>query len=199
MDTEHVIAWCILDFIFSLKRQHYEMSSGAVMRMEACLASASQIVDRLEILSRQGVLAILQDTVSCMTSALGIFLHKVSSPDLHIIIPQSHNSSSLEADMQIFWTCTILQKSHIANLLQRVLKSHESAAEDPTAAPAYVARCFKRILAGIGSASRGGSPMPNQQADSSATDGVVEMAAQGDRAEQDLYLQLVCPLSYCGL
>lgn len=87
METEHVIAWCILDFIFSLKRQHYEMSSGAVMRMEACLASASQIVDRLEILSRQGVLAILQDTVSCMTSALGIFLHKVSSPDLHISIP----------------------------------------------------------------------------------------------------------------
>lgn len=41
--------------------------------------------------------------------------------------------------------------------------------------------------------------MPNQQADSSATDGVVEMAAQGDRAEQDLYLQLVCWLSYCGL
>jgi len=77
-ESEHVIAWCILDFMFTLKRQYYELASHEPMRLDTCLSIASQIVDEIEILGKKGTLGIMQDTASCMTSSLGTFFHKVS-------------------------------------------------------------------------------------------------------------------------
>ena len=67
----------MLDFMFTLKRQHYELGPHLPMRLDACLSVASQIVDEIEILGKNGVLGVMQDTASCMTSSLGIFFHKV--------------------------------------------------------------------------------------------------------------------------
>lgn len=76
-DSEQVIAWCMLDFMFTLKRQHYELNPTLPTRLDACLSVASQIVDEIDSLGKLGVLGIMQDTASCMTSSLGIFFHKV--------------------------------------------------------------------------------------------------------------------------
>lgn len=67
----------MLDFMFTLKRQHYELKPDLPMRLDACLSVASQIVDEIDSLGKLGVLGVMQDTASCMTSSLGIFFHKV--------------------------------------------------------------------------------------------------------------------------
>lgn len=88
-ETEHVIAWCILDFLFTLKRQHHELAPNVAMRLDACLSIASQIVDEIEVLGKKGTLGIMQDTASCMTSSLGIFFHKASSRIVRVVLANS--------------------------------------------------------------------------------------------------------------
>lgn len=69
--------WSFLDFILILKRNHLDLTPHDPMRLDACLAVASRIVDEIEILAENGELEILQDTASCTTSSTGVFLRKV--------------------------------------------------------------------------------------------------------------------------
>jgi hypothetical protein len=76
-DKEHVIMWSILDFIHILHRHRLELSPRDPLRLDMCLATATKCVDEIDVLAEQGPLPIMQDTGSCMTSALIVFLSKV--------------------------------------------------------------------------------------------------------------------------
>lgn len=152
-DKEHVISWCIQDFIHILHRHRLELAPQDPLRLDMCLATASKCVDEIEFLAEQGPLPIMQDTGSCMTSALIVFLSKVCSI-YHFLDPQTPR-----AHEQIFRNCSRIQKSLIVSLLQRILLSHSRVSEgDDDMATAYVARFTRRILGVVGQESRAGSP-----------------------------------------
>jgi len=112
-----------------------------------CLATATKCVDEIDTLADQGPLPIMQDTGSCMTSALIVFLSKVS-----LLLMNG-------ADEKIFRDGTRSQKTLIVSLLQRILLSHSRVSEDDDdMATAYVARFTRRILGVVGQASRAASP-----------------------------------------
>lgn len=69
--------WSILDLIHILHRHRLELSPRDPLRLDMCLATATKCVDEVDILAEQGPLPIMQDTGSCMTSALIVFLSKV--------------------------------------------------------------------------------------------------------------------------
>ena len=69
--------WSILDFIHILHRHRLEISIRDPLRLDMCLATATKCIDEIDILAEQGPLPIMQDTGSCMTSALIVFLSKV--------------------------------------------------------------------------------------------------------------------------
>ena len=81
-DKEHVIIWSILDLIHILHRHRLELAPHDPLRVDMCLSSASKCVDEIELLAETGPLPIMQDTGSCMTSSLIVFLRKVG-PFLH--------------------------------------------------------------------------------------------------------------------
>jgi hypothetical protein len=71
--------------MFIMKRYLYETPSNPILviipdplQLDACLAIASKIADEIHILAGNGELEIMQDTASCMTSSLVVFLRKVS-------------------------------------------------------------------------------------------------------------------------
>jgi hypothetical protein len=66
-----------MDFIHILHRHRLELAPQDPLRLDMCLATASKCVDEIEFLADQGPLPIMQDTGSCMTSALIVFLSKV--------------------------------------------------------------------------------------------------------------------------
>jgi hypothetical protein len=70
--------WSILDLIHILHRHRLELSPRDPLRLDMCLATATKCVDEIDTLADQGPLPIMQDTGSCMTSALIVFLSKVS-------------------------------------------------------------------------------------------------------------------------
>ena len=76
-DKEHVIIWSILDLIHILHRHRLELAPQDPLRVDMCLSSASKCVDEIELLAETGPLPIMQDTGSCMTSSLIVFLRKV--------------------------------------------------------------------------------------------------------------------------
>jgi hypothetical protein len=65
------------DFILVLRRQALENQPRNILRLDACLATASTIIDQVEAAANEGWLVVLQDTAACMTSALTVLLHKV--------------------------------------------------------------------------------------------------------------------------
>lgn len=77
-DVEHVLLWSILDFIFVMKRFHMEMKPSDPLRLDTCLHLVSRIADEIDILANNGMLVIMQDSASCMTSSLVVFMRKVS-------------------------------------------------------------------------------------------------------------------------
>ncbi|RSH84056.1 hypothetical protein EHS25_005301 [Saitozyma podzolica] len=140
-DAEHVMLWSILDFIFVLRRYILEESPQDPLHLDNCLSVVSRIADEIEILSRNGMLLLMQDSASGMTSSLVVFLRKASGT--------------------VFRLSTPSQKSYILTLLHRVLLSHTSVTnEDGNTAPAYVARFIRRVLCALSAESRAGSPGP---------------------------------------
>lgn len=79
--TELVVQWSMWDFILVLRRQALENQPRNILRLDACLATASTIVDQVEAAANEGWLVVLQDTAACMTSALTVLLHKVRARD----------------------------------------------------------------------------------------------------------------------
>jgi hypothetical protein len=75
--------WSILDLIHILHRHRLELSPRDPLRLDMCLATATKCVDEIDTLAEQGPLPIMQDTGSCMTSALIVFLSKVSLCSIH--------------------------------------------------------------------------------------------------------------------
>jgi len=121
----------LLDFILIVKRHHLELAPHDILRRDACLGVASQIVDNIEVLAETGELAFLQDTASCMTSSLGVLLRKMFRP------------------------ATLSQKALIISLLQRLLMTHTRVSgSNSDTATAYVARFIRRLLGAINSESR---------------------------------------------
>lgn len=70
--------WSILDFIFVLRRYILEESPQDPLHLDNCLSVVSRIADEIEILSRNGMLLLMQDSASGMTSSLVVFLRKAS-------------------------------------------------------------------------------------------------------------------------
>ncbi|ORY22181.1 hypothetical protein BCR39DRAFT_552054 [Naematelia encephala] len=136
-EAEHVLKWSILDFIFIMRRYRLEVDMDDPLRLDACLAVASQIAGELDVLAGNGELEIMQDTASCMTAALVNLLRKV------------------------FRRATRSQKSNILSLLHRLLLSHVGVSQDDSnSATAYVTRFLRRILSALGAESRRSSPKP---------------------------------------
>jgi hypothetical protein len=75
---EHVLLWSILDLIFIMKRFRLDMVPTDPLRLDSCLHVVSRIADEIDILANNGMLVIMQDSASCMTSSLAVFMQKVS-------------------------------------------------------------------------------------------------------------------------
>jgi hypothetical protein len=161
-----------MDFIHILHRHRLELAPQDPLRLDMCLATASKCVDEIEFLADQGPLPIMQDTGSCMTSALIVFLSKVRTIHYYSI-PWFYSF----VDDQIFRNCSRIQKSLIVSLLQRILLSHSRVSEgDDDMATAYVARFTRRILGVVGQESRAGSPGLMEGLNGSNTDDMDFMA-----------------------
>lgn len=76
-DVEHVMLWSILDFMFIMQRYRVEIAVFDHLRLDSCLAVASRIAGEIDLLADNGELEIMQDTASCMTSSMVVFLRKV--------------------------------------------------------------------------------------------------------------------------
>lgn len=76
-EAEGGIRWSILDFLFILQRYLLELRPHDMMRREICLNTCDRILAQIEILAEKGDLNVMQDTASCMTSSLVVFLRKV--------------------------------------------------------------------------------------------------------------------------
>ncbi|OCF38974.1 hypothetical protein I317_07229 [Kwoniella heveanensis CBS 569] len=75
-EKEHVGLWAVLDFMLILKRHRLEVAPTDPARIDACLSDASRVADEIDILADNGDLEIMQDTSSCMASALCVLLRK---------------------------------------------------------------------------------------------------------------------------
>jgi hypothetical protein len=60
-----------------MRRYRYEMIAHDPLRLNSCLVIAGEISEEIQLLARNGELEIMQDTASCMTSALVVFFQKV--------------------------------------------------------------------------------------------------------------------------
>ena len=61
-----------------MRRYRLEIAIHDPLRLDACLSTASQIAEEIAVLAGNGELEIMQDTASCMTSSLAVFLRKAS-------------------------------------------------------------------------------------------------------------------------
>lgn len=139
-DIEGVLLWSILDFVLVMKRYRYEMARGPrdPLRLDQCLHVVSRITAEIEALSANGLLIIMQDSASCMTSSLIVFIRN------------SYRSA------------TRAQKSFMLTTLHRIFLAHTSLLleEDSKTAPGYVVRFIRRVLSALSTESRQGSPGP---------------------------------------
>ncbi|GMK58677.1 hypothetical protein CspeluHIS016_0601190 [Cutaneotrichosporon spelunceum] len=134
-DVEHVLLWSILDFMFVMKRYQQDLVRSDPLRLDSCLELVARIADEIDILAANGMLVIMQDSASCMTSGLAGFAGGV------------------------FRYSTRQQKTFILTVLHRILLAHASVtSEDSRTAPAYVARYIRRVLSSLSAESRAGSP-----------------------------------------
>ncbi|BEI99236.1 hypothetical protein CcaverHIS631_0402790 [Cutaneotrichosporon cavernicola] len=134
-DLEHVLLWSILDFMFVMKRYQQDLVRSDPLRLDSCLELVARIADEIDILAGNGMLIIMQDSASCMTSGLAEFAGKV------------------------FRYSTRQQKTFILTVLHRILLAHASVtSEENKTAPAYVARYIRRVLSSLSDESRAGSP-----------------------------------------
>lgn len=78
-DVEHVLLWSILDFMFIMKRFHLDMAPHDQLRLDSCLHIVARVADEVDILASNGMLVIMQDSASCMTSSLVVFMRKVGA------------------------------------------------------------------------------------------------------------------------
>jgi hypothetical protein len=130
-----VLLWSILDFMFVMKRYQQDLVRSDPLRLDSCLELVSRIADEIDILAHNGMLVIMQDSASCMTSGLAEFAGKV------------------------FRYSTRQQKTFILTVLHRILVAHASVtSEESKTAPAYVARHLRRVLSSLSVESRAGSP-----------------------------------------
>jgi hypothetical protein len=121
--------------MFIMKRFRLDMVPTDPLRLDSCLHVVSRIADEIDILAHNGMLVIMQDSASTMTSSLAVFMRKV--------FRYSNRS----------------QKSYVLTMLHRVLQAHASVTnEDSKTAPAYVARYIRRVLSALSVESRAGSP-----------------------------------------
>lgn len=79
-ELEHVLLWSILDFMFIMKRYRADMVRQDPLRLDSCLEIVSRIADEVDILAANGMLVIMQDSASCMTSSMVAFARKVGVP-----------------------------------------------------------------------------------------------------------------------
>lgn len=155
-EIEGVLLWSILDFILVMKRYRYEMGSSSLptassgsgvngvraardpVKLDQCLHVVSRITAEIETLSSNGLLIIMQDSASCMTSSLIVFIR---------------NS---------YRHATRAQKSFMLTTLHRIFLAHTSLLleEDSKTAPGYVVRFIRRVLSALSVESRQGSPGP---------------------------------------
>ncbi|WVF68288.1 hypothetical protein IAT40_003053 [Kwoniella sp. CBS 6097] len=150
-EKEHVGLWAVYDFMLILKRHRLEAAPTDPGRIDACLSDASRIANEIDILADNGDLEIMQDTSSCMASALCVLLRK------------------------IFHLASVTQKSLIITLLQRILVAYTRASgPEVNTATAYVARFFRRTLRAIGTESRVASPLREQLISGNMVAGVEE-------------------------
>lgn len=75
---EHVLLWSILDFMFIMKRYRHDMMRQDSLRLDSCLEIVSRIADEVDTLAANGMLVIMQDSASCMTSSMVAYCRKVS-------------------------------------------------------------------------------------------------------------------------
>lgn len=66
--------------MFIMKRYRHEMVRQDPLRLDSCLEVMSRIADEVDILATNGMLVIMQDSASCMTSSMVVFARKVSTP-----------------------------------------------------------------------------------------------------------------------
>lgn len=99
--TELVVQWSMWDFILVLRRQALENQPRNILRLDACLATASTIVDQVEAAANEGWLVVLQDTAACMTSALTVLLHKVRRATRRSVGRRIHVDLDLVLDLDL--------------------------------------------------------------------------------------------------
>lgn len=148
-EAEGGIRWSILDFLFILQRYLLELQPDDLGRREICLNTCDRIVAQIEILAEKGDLNVMQDTASCMTSSLVVFLRKVSLLCCRLV----------PAEDQILPSLATNRKAVVVSYLQRILLAHlRVSGSDDDVATAYVARFVRRVLDSIVMTSRPPSP-----------------------------------------
>ena len=119
--------------------------------MIECLVIVARQVDQVEVIAADGTLRFLQDVGSCHLSRSASFLHKAS------FIAEKGADELL----QTFWTLSSRQQTLAVDLLKRLHRCCDTAAETDSEAPtAFVARFVSRVLRSIRTQSRAGSPAP---------------------------------------
>lgn len=165
-DIEGVLLWSILDFVLVMKRYRYEMARGPrerdPLRLDQCLHVVSRITAEIEALSANGLLIIMQDSASCMTSSLIVFIRN------------SYRSA------------TRAQKSFMLTTLHRIFLAHTSLLleEDSKTAPGYVVRFIRRVLSALSTESRHASPGPGPGAGAGVAAGEGAYPGEGGRDAQ---------------
>lgn len=95
-----MVKWTVLHCRFIVKRQQIEMASEGEEHatkqvpylLDQCLNVICEIVDLVEEVARRGLLVVMQDTGSCMTSTMVVFLKKVSAVRVEVL----HQGSLME-------------------------------------------------------------------------------------------------------
>lgn len=138
-DIEGVVHWSILDFVLVMQRYRYEMGRERErdpVRLDQCLCVVGRIVREIEALAANGLLIVMQDSASCMTSSLIVFVRN------------NYRDASRA------------QRSFMLTSLHRIFLAHTALLleEDSKTAPGYVVRFIRRVLGALSVESRGASP-----------------------------------------